>query len=212
MKKIKVLFIVVVLFTVLGMILFSKFNVDVDTDEINQSPYHENATLYSEIASFLFDLFFVDDTEPYEIVERVINYVIVDSIRENINEDYNPFTDCTSDECLYVVSDDSYYLDYIWATLNEDNQIVVHTGIGTSLFDFHTIIHMYFDVFIDYSNFEVVLSLEHLELNDTLIETSLIDRILGDHKNHIEEQVTFGTLNLDDYTYRISFSIFDIIQ
>lgn len=211
MKKIKWIVILLLLLIVLLYTVVFSFNVDVNETDIPRTAYEENASLMSVITSSLTDLFVTKDSDEYTLVENIMNYVIVDSIRENINEQYNPFSDCNTDDCLYIFSKDQYYLDFIWAELNDDNQIIVNVSAGTDVLDFHTIAHFYFDVDIDYLSMEITLELDHYKLNEKELPISYLDQVFGTNKQEIEESVTFGTLDLEEYKYVISFSIFDLI-
>lgn len=210
MKKIKwFIILVLLLFAVLYSVI-SSYRVDVDINDIDDTPYQENANLLTVVHSFLVDLFVDSNTDEYTLVEDIINYVIVDSIHENINEDYNPFDDCNSDDCKYIIYSDDYYVDYLWADLNDDNQIVVNIGLGTDYLDFHTVMRFYFDVSIDYTSLEIELSLNRYEIDETELKISYLDTILEGSKQEIEDSITFGELDLDEYTYTITFSIMDL--
>ena len=85
MKKLKWFIILVVLLIAVLYSVISSFRVDVDINDIDETPYQENANLLTVINSFLIDLFVDSNTDEYTLVENIINYVIVDSIHENIN-------------------------------------------------------------------------------------------------------------------------------
>jgi len=201
--------IIVLIVLVIGLVLVIKsLQVEVVEEDLPLEVYEENTSLPILIQSRLFTLFTPPNTSDYSLVEEVINYVLLDSIQENINASYNPLGSCDTNECNRIVSGEDYYVDYLWATIDDSNQLVVHVGVGSNTYlDFHTIIHLHFDIDIQFVNTTLVFTLEDVYINNLHISVEILDLIFGKiDKDAIEEQITTGTLDLDDFTYEIKFS------
>lgn len=210
-KLIKAILIILAILLLVFLVLKSIFNVSVDEDDLPDNVYNENGNLLTVLNGNLFDIFLSPlQTDDYTLVEDITNLVIRDSIQKNINEEYDPLGTCETDECNFIVSEDNYYVNYVWTELTEDNQLLVNVSAGTNkVGGFNTIAHLYFDIEIEYLSFEIVLTLDEIMLNETEISVELLDKILSNFdKDGIEESVTEGTLDLEEYTYQIEFISF----
>lgn len=211
MKIIRNLIIFVAVLIIVGITVKNIFNVEVVQSELPTEVYEQESNLLTLVQLNLVELFVTSSTSEAAIIEQTTNYIIVDSIRENVNEDYAPTSDCDDSSCMYVIEDENYYIDYVWASTNEEEQLVLNISVGTSKYiDFNTIMHLYFDVEINYLSFEIVYTLDHFALNNTSMSKDTIIKILDrlDIQN-VDSNVTKGTLDLDELSYTISFSPFD---
>ncbi|MBN2604804.1 MAG: hypothetical protein JXR62_03125 [Bacilli bacterium] len=208
MKIIRNLVILLVVIVVLGAIGLTYIQAEVDEDSLPTSVYNTDTSLTTLIYLNLFDLFITSSSDEYSVIEETINLVILDSIHENINAEYDPLSDCETMECNFIIHDDYYYVSYLWAELTEDNQLMVHVSIGSDkIINVNTILTMYFDIDVDYTGFEISFTLDKYDINNHNISITVLDRIFGYFdKDQIEDSVTNGELNLDDYSYTISFS------
>jgi hypothetical protein len=156
------------------------------------------------------ELFFTSYSNEYTVTEEILNLVVLDSIRENINADYDPLSDCETIECNYIVHEDNYYLNYIIINVTEDNQFLVRVSIGSDKFiDYNTVFSFLFDVEIKYSDFEISLTLDEYYVGDRDLPISILDNIFKNlDKDEIENQVSVGELDLEEYSYTISLSPF----
>jgi hypothetical protein len=212
MKKIfKVIIVLIVIIALAFFVVKSIFHVTVDENEIPQNVYEENTGLLGLVQLELVELFVLNiGNDEYILVEEMVNLVIRDSIRENFNESYDPLGDCETDECNYIVINNNYYVDYVWASLSEENQLILNVSTGTTkLGGFNTITHLYFDIDIDYTSFEVVLTLDVLKIHNTGISIETLNSILSNFDTQeIEDSITKGTLDLEEYTYRFGLILF----
>ena len=72
-------------------------------EELPTNVYEEDSDLLTIANTRLYDLFVTSVTLEYSVVEEVINLIILDSIRENINSEYNPLGDCETNECNFII-------------------------------------------------------------------------------------------------------------
>ena len=209
MKIIKILIVTVVVLAVLGFIGVGVINVDVIEDDLPTNVYEEDANLLSLVNTRLFDLFVTSVTNEYGVVEEIVNLVILDSIRENINSEYDPLGDCETNECNFIIYEDNYYVNYIWAELNEDDQLVIHVSLGSEiLIGVNTIFDFTFDIDIDYLGFGIELTLDSYSINNMDLSMNILDNIFSNlDTDQIESEVSKGELDLEEYTYTLSFSL-----
>ena len=208
MKFIKILVVLSIILIALGFVGIGMISVDVVEDSLPTNVYEEDADLLTIVNTRLFDLFVTGVTNEYTVVEEVINLIILDSIRENINSEYDPLGDCDTSECNFIIYEDNYYVNYIWAELNSDNQLVVNVSLGTEkLVGFNTIFDFVFDIEIDYLGLGIELTLDSYHINDHNLSISILDSIFGAlDKEQIESDISKGELDLDDYSYSLSFT------
>ena len=174
MKIIKILIILIAILAVLGFIGVGVINVDVIEDDLPTNVYEEDANLLSLVNTRMFDLFVTSVTNEYSVVEEIVNLVILDSIRENINSEYDPLGDCETTECNFIIYEDNYYVNYIWAELNDDNQLVIYVSLGSEiLIGVNTIFDFTFDIDIDYTGFGIELTLDSYSINDMDLSMSI---------------------------------------
>ena len=209
MKIIKILIILVVILAVLGFIGVGVINVDVIEEDLPTNVYEEDANLLSLVNARMFDLFVTSVTNEYGVVEEIVNLVILDSIRENINSEYNPLGDCETTECNFIIYEDNYYVNYLWAELNDEDQLVIHVSLGSEiLIGVNTIFDFTFDIDIDYLGFGIELTLDSYSVNDLDLSMNILDKIFSNLDTvQIESEVSKGELDLEEYSYSISYSL-----
>jgi hypothetical protein len=210
MKLIKLLLVVIlVLIAIIVGFLYS-VKQDIEETELPANVYEEQGNLNSIINARMVELFFTSYSNEYTVTEEILNLVVLDSIRENINADYDPLSDCETIECNYIVHEDNYYLNYIIINVTEDNQFLVRVSIGSDKFiDYNTVFSFLFDVEIKYSDFEISLTLDEYYVGDRDLPISILDNIFKNlDKDEIENQVSVGELDLEEYSYTISLSPF----
>ncbi len=209
MKIIKILLVVVLVVGIIGVIGFNKVHIEMDEADLPTNVYEEDADLMNIVNTRLMGLFILSVGNEYTVVEEVINLVILDTVRENVNLEYDPISDCDTDECNYILQNKNYYINYAWADLTEDNQLIVHISVGSDKFvHINTIIDFYMDIDINYLGYEISLTLDQLFVNEMGMSKDTLDKILSNFdKDNIEAKVTKGDLDLEEYKYTLSFSI-----
>ena len=210
MKTIKRLIILVVILLVIAIIALYSLKVDVEESELPVNVYEEQADLLTIIDERLVEIFVTSVTDEYTVIEEILNLVVLNSIRENVNASYDPLGDCETEECNFIVHEDFYYLNYIIVELTEDDQFLVRVSLGSDKFvEYNTVFSFLFDVEINYVGFEISLTLDEYHLADKKLSMSILDSIFKNlDADSIESQVTTGELDLEDYSYTISFSPF----
>ena len=210
MKAVKGLIFVLVLLFVFLLVAKGAIQVDVDENLLPTNVYEEDADLLTLVNTRMYDLFMTSVTNEYTIVEEVVNLIILDSIRDNVNSEYDPIGDCDTTECNFIVYEDNYYINYIWAELSDDNQLIIHVSLGSEKFiGVNTVFNFYFDIEIDYLGFGIELTLDAYTLGDVDLSMEILNRIFSNiDTEQIEGQVSKGELDLTEYSYKISFSLF----
>lgn len=197
---------VAALFIVL-MFAVNKIKVDISETELPVDVYENDGDLLVIAQSKLLTFFTPGAGEDeYTITEEFMNYIILHSIRDNVNEMYDPLDDtCEDVECDVITETPFGNVEYAFVKLNEDNQLVVTVNFNREGFPtFETAIFATFDISIDLLDMELVLELDSVMLNDINISVKNLDRILGlFDKDSIEEIMAIGILDLDDYTYTV---------
>ncbi len=210
-KLIKIIVILAIVLFALFQIIKTTLHVEVDEASLPQTVYQDDSNFLTIINTNLMKIFVLDSGDEYTATEEIMNYVILDSIREKVNEEYSPLADCETDECNYIIKEDNYYVNYLYAELTESNQLLINISFGTdNIIYFNTIAKVYMDIEFDYTNLEIILTLSEVTLNNIVIEEDTLDRIIGYlDQEEIEGSITEGTLDLDDYTYRIDLNPFN---
>lgn len=210
MKTIRIIIILLVILLAVGLIALYSVEVKVDESELPVNVYEEDTDLINLVNDRMIDIFVNTVTNEYTVIEEVLNLIVLDSIRENVNADYDPLGDCETIECNFIVHEDYYYLNYIIVELTDDDQFLVRVSVGSDKYlDYNTVFSFLFDVEIDYFGFEISLTLDQYHLADKELSLKMLDRIFGKLDTEtIESQVTKGELDLEEYTYTISFSPF----
>jgi len=209
MKKIFIgLIIFVLILLLIGIFLMSKLRVDITEDDLPQDVYTNSGDpsliAQATLVEFLNPLSIKDE---YTLTEEFLNYMLLDSIRENINEDYDPLNeDCTVLECDVIVDTEYGNVEYAYVKLNEDNQIVATINFNRESFPgVETAVYLIFDVEVKLTELEIVLVLDTIFLNETEITTDNLDFILGYFNSEkIEDMITIGVLDLETYSYTVS--------
>jgi len=188
-------------------------------DDLPQDVYENSGDLLALAQADIMELFAADEADRYSLTEEVINLILLDTVRENVNPDYDPLGDCEDNTCGRIVDDEYFYIDYVYAELNEDNQIVITLSFGANKYIDNTtalilVFDVEFDMDFDWTILDGLAALDEMEIVFTLSAYSLGEKELSMNllnyiferlnKSEIEDNMTFGTLNLDDYTYSIS--------
>lgn len=213
MKLIKrlliILIVIILILGILAVIGYKKVHVEMDESDLPTTVYEEDSDLLNIVNNRLIALFVLSAENEYTIIEEVVNLIILDTIRENVNTEYDPLTDCETIECNYIIHNKNYYVNYTWAELNDDNQLVVHVSVGSDrLIGINTIVDFYMDIEIDYSEFSIALTLDKLAMNEMEMTTDTLDKLLSYFdKDTIESSVTEGELDMETYKFTLSLPI-----
>jgi len=106
MKAVKGLLVGLFAIVLILLLIKASIQVEVDEDTLPVNVYEEDADLLTLVNTRLIDLFINSATNEYTVVEEVVNLIILDSIRENVNSEYDPLGDCETTECNYIVYDE----------------------------------------------------------------------------------------------------------
>jgi len=200
--------VLVVVVAVAVFILIRSIAVEVTDADLPQVVYQDDSNLLITAQTNLLGLILADDSERYTIIEEFMNYIILDSIRTNINPDYDPLGDLDTNEANYISDEGYFYIDYVYAELNDNDQIVICISIGSDQYvEMHTAIYLTFDIDIEIQLLEInaVLTLVEYSVADHDISFKVLDYLMTKlDKDSVEESMTFGVLDLDEYTFTFS--------
>ncbi len=208
----KLLFIVIVFAAlVFGGITYvtNRIEDEVTSDDLPETVYAGETSSQQGIQNTALTLFDpTDDSDEYTLIETFMNYVIYDSIKENLNEDYDPLGDCEETACETIIETNQLDIKYAYARLNDDDQIILTVSAHRDSYpSFNTAVHLTFDVSFNKLEGSLVLTLNQTHLGDDEISEAMLDRILSFvDKDTIEDSVTTGTLDLDEKTYSYTFT------
>jgi len=209
MKKLVIILLVLALAIFIALnILISKIQVDITDTDLPQDVY-ENTGNPADIAQLklieILNPLSVED--EYTLTEEFLNYMLLDSIRSNVNDEYDPLNDsCTDIACDVIVETPYGNVEYAFVELNDDNQMVVTVNFARSDFPkVETALFVVFDVEFNLLDFEIDLVLDTMYLNDIEITKENLDMILGYFDaDEIEAMISIGALDLEEYTYTVS--------
>ena len=208
---ISLLLIAFVLFVIVAVV-HTKISVDVTDQELPQDVYENDGNLLLIAQSKLIDIVNPLNTEDeYTLTEEFVNYMLLYSIRENVNADYNPLDDtCDTDDCNYIVRTEYGNIEYAFASLNEDNQLVVVVSLYREDFPTtETALYVTFDIDISLTEMAIILTLDTVFLSDIEITKDNLDTILSFFDpTAIEDSIALGELDLENYTYTVSLNPF----
>ncbi len=214
MKK---LLIVIGLLVIGGMVLISyvqsKLEVDVSSADLPQDVYQNDGDLLLIAQQKLIDIVNpLNMEDDYTLTEEFLNYMLLYSIRENVNADYNPLDDtCDTTACQNIVETDYGNVQYAYTQLTEENQLlVVVTFYREDYPQTTTAIYATFDIDIALLELEIILTLDHITIGTIDLSVSQLDSIVSFFdKQAIEDMIEIGELDLDDYTYRVALVSFN---
>ena len=209
MKKLVIILLVLALAIFIALnILIAKIQVDITDTDLPQDVY-ENTGNPADIAQLklieILNPLSVED--EYTLTEEFLNYMLLDSIRSNVNDECGPLNDsCTDIACDVIVETPYGNVEYAFVELNDDNQMVVTVNFARSDFPkVETALFVVFDVEFNLLDFEIDLVLDTMYLNDIEITKENLDMILGYFDaDEIEAMISIGALDLEEYTYTVS--------
>ncbi|MFW6298648.1 MAG: hypothetical protein ACOC14_03105 [Bacillota bacterium] len=214
MKKFLLVIVILAALTIGGIAYAtSRFHEDITEEDLPETVYASNDSVSDGMDDAVLELFDTEnDDDRYDIVETFVNFVIYDSIKENLNADYDPLGDCEEEACSTIATSNVANIEYAYAHLNDDDQLILTVNAKRDSYpSFETAVHLTFDIEIDVEietmETSMVLTLDETHLANDEISESMLDRILGfADKETIEESVTTGSLDLDEKTYTYDFT------
>jgi hypothetical protein len=199
-----------VIIIVIGLLYLgiNRISTTVTEADLPQDVYESNGDISVLMLSKAAEIVLADEEDSYTLIEDFINLLIFDIIKDNINSEYDPING--DDEINgYIISRDKLTIDYIYAHLNEENQLIVTVSVKRPNI-VETAFHFVFDIEYEFSSFSLTLTLDKVFLHDIEIKRNIYDYFVSmADKNQVEQYLETGELDLDEYTYSISF--FDLV-
>lgn len=209
MKKLLITITILLLVVFIAIaLLVSRIEVDIAEEDLPQDVYMnagDPAVLAQEKLVEIFNPFSLED--DYTLFEDFLNFMLLDSIRENVNDEYDPLsTTCIEVACDVIVETDYGNVEYAFVELNSDNQVVVTVNFNRADYPVvETAVYAVFDVEFNLIEFEIDLILDTLYINDIEITKENLDFVLNQfNPTQIENMISFGNLDLETYTYTVS--------
>lgn len=210
MKLIKKLLILIlgilVIFSLITLFVIKDIQVEITNADLPQDVYEENGDLLAIAKAKLigFAVFHMND-DDYTGIEEFLNYYILYEIHHELNSDYDSFAETQTDATKFIYTYESFYIDYIFASITDNDQIELTISFGSSRFKMlDSALHLYFDIDVSAPDMSLTLTLTDVYLDTIKIDQSLLDQIFSYlNKDAIEESVTTGTLDLTNYTYTV---------
>lgn len=208
LKKILLFLVFLAVLLVVGTFaVLRAHDVQLSDSDLPQDVYETDGDLLAVAELKLAALLLLHPEEPGEPVEEFLNYLILYMIHDKVNPHYDPLdASCDTDACNLISGNADFYVDYAFAALTEENQILLTVGMGSqTAFESRTAVYLYFDWELNYLSAGLTLSLDRCFVATTEISLKtlgwLVDRAGQDA---IEDAISFGTLDLDAFTYSVS--------
>lgn len=209
MKKLLMYVIIFALIVFIGInMIIQKIQVDITDDILPEDIYADtsNPLLMAQgIMTEFYNPFSTSD--EYTLTEEFLNYIILDSIHENVNDMYDPLNDsCTDEMCDIIVKTPLGNVEYAVVELNEDDQMVLTVNFVRHDYpDFETAVILTFDVEIELMQAQITLTLDTIYVHESSISVDMLKRILGlFDAQAIEDSITMGDLDLEEFTYTVT--------
>ncbi|MGD9761268.1 MAG: hypothetical protein AB7U52_02395 [Candidatus Izemoplasmatales bacterium] len=200
------LLVLIVIIVGAGLIAINQIKYEVTSSDLPQDVYETDGNFSALMLEKVEDLLFTEEEDSYTLIEDFINLLILDIIKKDINPEYDPLNGETEDS-LFIINHEQFQLDYIYAHLNEENQLIITVSLKRDTIpNVTTAFHFIFDIDYSKTTFSLTLTLNQVFLHDIEVKHNIYDYFVSmADKNEIEVYVDKGTLNLDDYTYTINF-------
>ena len=208
-KRLLIVLLLVIIFTAGVSIRFANsIKYEVTNTDLPTNVYESNGDLLTYAKLKIVGLVLATNDQRYSMLEEIVNLIILDSIQKNINSSYDPLGDCSDIECQYIYKESPVYLNYTYAYINDDNQMVIVISGGSDKYvELNTALFLVFNIDINIVGLEVKFTLDNYSLGERDLSMNLLNMIFDKlDKDNIENSITFGELDLDKYEYTISIS------
>lgn len=210
MKLIKRLVFAVLVILVLvisgTLLMLNSVKVDITVEDLPENVYGSPDDLSARIQAKMLEIVLADESDTNEHLEDFMNLLIFKTIRDDVNTVYDPINGEIS-ESEYIIKHEQFTLDYIYATLLENDQMMLTVSLKRPSFPkAKTALYFYFDMEMKYETMTMKLTLDKVKIDTRLIKRNIYDYLVSYmDKDAVEGFVDKGTLDLDKYTYEISF-------
>lgn len=205
------IFILVILVLALGatLIFLNSVKVNITEDDLPDEVYDTTDSLDTMIQDKMIEIASSPEDQTNALFEDFLNLMIYQTIKDNVNPEYDPINGDT-EQSQYIVNHNQFTLDYVIAEMTEDDQVRITVSIKRGSFpSVSTAFYFLFDMEIIRSTMTFRLTLDKVYLDDNEIQHRVYDYFVSlADKDQVESQIDRGTLDLDDYTYEVSFADF----
>ncbi|QWC00242.1 hypothetical protein KHQ88_01355 [Mycoplasmatota bacterium] len=206
-KRLILFLIIIIILTFVGVIIFlNSVEVQITEEDLPQDVYESSGNLSTMMQNKMISIARQEDGDSYNDFEDFLNIMILKTIRDNINALYDPLNG-VEEESEYIINHSQFTLDYVYADITEDGQVKVTVSLKrNNIPSVSTALYFYFDMEVIETSMTYKLTLDKVYLDEREISKNVYDYIVSfADKEQIESQVDKGTLDLDEYTYQVSF-------
>jgi len=202
-----ILMVIVFIVSISGIIFLNSVKVETGPEDLPEEVYQSSQNLEARMALVMFDIVSsTQSSQRNESIAEFFNYLIFKTIRDDINETYDPLNSDGSDA---IISDSGFFiLDFMIASSNEDGEIVILVSIKRDDFpSFATAFYFHFKIDFTPLTTELTMTLKNVYIDQREISRTVYDYFVSlADKESIENAIDKGKLDLDTYTYTIRFS------
>lgn len=206
MKIIKRIIIVLLLLCItlgiLGILALNRIKTEITKDDLPTEVYDTEHDLIA-LMGYKLIMFYQDEGEDKSLIVDFFNLLILDTIIKNINSDYDPLNG-SSDASKSILTNEQFKIDFIVASLNDDDQLVISISLKRDSFPkLTTAFNFVFDIQLD--DIVLNLTLDKVFLHDVEVKRYIYNYFISlTDKSAVEDYIEHGTLNLSEYTYTIN--------
>ncbi|MGE4571222.1 MAG: hypothetical protein AB7E09_00545 [Candidatus Izemoplasmatales bacterium] len=210
-RRMVLFFLVIIVITFVGLLIYmNSVNVNITDEDLPENVYNSSKNLEIRMIDSMIEIVTSDNQEDAnQDIEDFLNLMIFKTIRDDINAEYDPIKG-ESDQSQYIIEDSLFTLDYLIANVNDEDQVVLTVSLKRYGFPkFETALYFYFDIDLSFAKRKMILTLDKVFLDNQEISRGVYDYVVSmADKDSIESAVDKGELDLDKYTYTISFGDF----
>jgi hypothetical protein len=206
-KRVLIIFLLLIIIASgVSLLYLQSIQVEISDDDLPQNVYATSGFLPLMMQSKIGQIVYGDESERDGHIEDFLNLLIYQTIRDDINPDYDPVNgDQPSSQ--YITKNPWLQVDYIFAQVMDDDQIKMTVSLKRNTFPkAMTAFYFYFDMAFNPSTMTMKLTLNQVMVDEDIVSKKVYDRILNiAGKEKIETSIDKGILDLENYTYKITF-------
>ena len=136
----------------------------------------------------------------------LLNLIIFDAIKENVNPLYDPLTESDDPRVHTVIEHNRVRVRYLLASLDDDDQIVLTIGLESrDLSRITTHVTLILDVDADALRQQLTLTLKRVDVGPLTLPEPLLERYLDAlDETQLNDELSVGTLDLEKRTYTLT--------
>ena len=144
--------------------------------------------------------------ERHDVRVLLLNLIMFDLIKENVNPLYDPLSESDNPLVHTVIEHNRMYVRYLIASLDDDDQMILNIGLESQdVSRFTTHITLTLDVDADALRQQLTLTLKRVNVGPLTLSERLLDRFLESlDETQLNDALSVGTLDLSERTYTLT--------